>query len=350
LAQWLRPPLLDRVEGTRRDLPTENRSLDMDRLGPGLAALAGDINPGRLRAAAVAAARELNIELPADTLLALFHSDDVNSEVRIEALNSLALKADRETLIKTLHQGMQSRSVGLRIRSLEWMSERFPRQALKRIAQVLQLEDSTEIKQIAIARLAKLPNDTGVSLLRELGQRLIDQSLDSRLTLDVYEALLQIPHLRTEFNLPSAKFAYSRDGGDPTRGKQLFNTHVQAQCSRCHKIGKEGSEIGPELTKIASARDADYLLRSIVQPSADIDEKYRSQVLLLSSGQMVKGAIQSQNEQQTVVADSSGQLITIETDDIDDVSVQTISLMPDMTEVLSAQEVRDLVAYLRTLK
>ncbi len=63
-----------------------------------------------------------------------------------------------------------------------------------------------------------------------------------------------------------ARFAYSRDGGNAAQGEVLFRSHVQVQCSRCHKIGRRGSEIGPELTNIAAQRDADYLLRSILSP------------------------------------------------------------------------------------
>ena len=51
-----------------------------------------------------------------------------------------------------------------------------------------------------------------------------------------------------------ASFAFSRDGGDAERGRDLFRNHVAAQCSRCHRTGPSGSDIGPELTKIAEKK------------------------------------------------------------------------------------------------
>ena len=195
-----------------------------------------------------------------------------------------------------------------------------------------------------------MPDRAGAELLPQLVQQWDAGQLDSGLALELREAVIEMPEIHRASELATEKFAYSRDGGDPQRGKQLFANHVAAQCSRCHKVGAEGSEIGPALTTIAATRDADHLLRAIVAPSADIDAKYRSQMLVLSSGQILKGMVHSRNDLQTVLADSQGQLQTIANAEIEDSVEQTVSLMPDMTELLTPREVRDLVAYLRSLR
>ena len=129
-----------------------------------------------------------------------------------------------------------------------------------------------------------------------------------------------------------------------------YGAWVAAQCTRCHKTSRRGSEIGPELTTVASKRDADYLLRSIVQPSADLDAKYRMQMLLLSSGEVLQGLVQSKVEKHTIVADKTGAILKIESKEIEEIREQSTSPMPDMSNDLTPREVRDLVAYLRSLR
>ena len=115
-------------------------------------------------------------------------------------------------------------------------------------------------------------------------------------------------------------------------------------------MDKQGSNIGPPLDKIARQRDADHLLRAIVYPSADIEPKYNSQSVLLFDGQVVQGVIQSEDDQRMILVASDGKKIEIPTDEIDAVAESKQSLMPETTGVLRPQEVRDLVAYLRTLR
>lgn len=353
LAQWKSPPRLDRVDGRRRELSPEGRTIDVERMSSGLAKLAESSNQ-KIRAASLAAARNLEIKLPFETLSSLALAGDNDTHTRVEAINSLASASSpehRRELRELLNQTFEAKDLLLQSHSLELLTEHFPAAALKRIEEVIEKDFQLPVRQTAVACLGELPAAKGTPLLQKLGQQLVAGELDSALALDVQQAILKAGSLdELSQQLSADRFAYSRDGGDAQRGKDIFNNHVQAQCSRCHRVGSEGSNIGPELTKIAQTRDADYLLRAIAQPSADIDEKYRSQVLLLASGQIVKGVVQSQDEEQTIIADANGNLQTIETDEIEDSTIQKVSLMPEMAEILSDAEVRDLVAYLRTLK
>ena len=55
-------------------------------------------------------------------------------------------------------------------------------------------------------------------------------------------------------------------------------------------------------------------------------------------------------DEKTIFADSTGTVLTLATDDIVEAREQSVSQMPDISEVLTAREVRDLVAYLRSLR
>ena len=360
LAQWFTPPLLDRVDGRRRDLKTDGRKIDPALFAAGLAKLA-DSTDTRIRATTLLAARQLDVSLPNDVLVSLAASETNEAEVRIESLNSLAARLRdsaqaasqpelSDTMSSTLLQCLKSNSNDLKIRCVELLGAFYPDTSVTILSDVISKSDSVAVKQAAIASLSKINNSSAQSVIKVLAERLASGKIDAELALDVRDALSQFSELKDNVLLAEGKYAYSRDGGNIERGNELFSTHVAAQCTRCHKVGRKGSEIGPELTKISRTRDADYLLRAIVEPSADIDAKYRLQMYLMSSGEVVKGIPQKQNNIETIIADSTGTLVTLVTDDIEESREQKLSPMPNMTEILSAQQVRDLVAYLRSLK
>ena len=92
--------------------------------------------------------------------------------------------------------------------------------------------------------------------------------------------------------------------GDVERGKKIFNTHPIANCARCHAVNGEGGPVGPALDAIATRKQEDYILESLVDPGATIAEGFQGQV----------------------------------------------SPMPPMGVLLTQQELADVMAYLMTLK
>ena len=64
--------------------------------------------------------------------------------------------------------------------------------------------------------------------------------------------------------------------GDAALGEKLFASGV-GQCSQCHRIGNVGKEVGPDLSRIADKlKTREKILNSIIDPSAEIEEKYRA--------------------------------------------------------------------------
>lgn len=76
--------------------------------------------------------------------------------------------------------------------------------------------------------------------------------------------------------------------GDASRGGRKF----RQACIKCHRIGAEGRQIGPELTKIGASQSADYILESILDPNAVIVRGYKETIVLWkqSSRPTVRGA------------------------------------------------------------
>jgi putative heme-binding domain-containing protein len=124
---------------------------------------------------------------------------------------------------------------------------------------------------------------------------------------------------------------------------------VQA-CRLCHRIGNEGNEYGPALTGFAKAQAAEVVINSIINPSAEISHGFEGFELTLRDGGKVQGLVLSSGD--PVIMMSTGGL------------TQTIpmskargrpqqlgrSLMLSADQLgLKAQDVADIVAYLRSL-
>ncbi|MFQ5742459.1 MAG: hypothetical protein ACE5HV_02595 [Acidobacteriota bacterium] len=60
--------------------------------------------------------------------------------------------------------------------------------------------------------------------------------------------------------------------GDPAGGHKVLE---EQNCLRCHRIGAEGKEGGPELTAIGASQSPEYILESILDPSAVIVKGYK---------------------------------------------------------------------------
>ena len=66
--------------------------------------------------------------------------------------------------------------------------------------------------------------------------------------------------------------------GDVGRGKNIFMTHPIAACIRCHAVNGVGGPIGPALDTIATRKQEDYILQSLVDPGATIAEGFQGKV------------------------------------------------------------------------
>ena len=130
-------------------------------------------------------------------------------------------------------------------------------------------------------------------------------------------------------------------------GKNLFKT---ANCVGCHKFNNEGREFGPDLTKIEPAKHTtEHILRSMLEPSKEIAEKYQSHTIVLTSGKVINGLIveQSPNAIKVLVDPlAKGEPTTIPLAEIDERTKSAVSIMPQgLLNKLTREEILDLLAY-----
>jgi mono/diheme cytochrome c family protein len=60
--------------------------------------------------------------------------------------------------------------------------------------------------------------------------------------------------------------------GDPAAGKEIFTKTASPACSSCHTYAPAGSTatVGPNLDTGLQGKDANFVLESIVDPSAEV--------------------------------------------------------------------------------
>jgi putative heme-binding domain-containing protein len=135
--------------------------------------------------------------------------------------------------------------------------------------------------------------------------------------------------------------------GDAEQGRNLFFKTAGLQCAVCHKIAGVGGAVGPDLSQIGKKLDRAKILESIIDPSKEIEAAYVSHVVQLKDGRTLLGVIVSRNDKEMVLRDAQAKEHQIPAGDIDTVTAQKQSLMPDqLMRDLTAQQAADLVDFL----
>jgi putative membrane-bound dehydrogenase-like protein len=139
-------------------------------------------------------------------------------------------------------------------------------------------------------------------------------------------------------------------GGDVARGREVFFSQ-RAICASCHRIEKEGAQIGPELTGIGKRRNLRDLVEAVVYPSASLARDFESYAIATSGGQVHTGLILRQTSDALILRTTQQKEVMIARSEIDELVPSPISIMPlGLDRVLSEQQLRDLLAYLESLK
>ena len=137
--------------------------------------------------------------------------------------------------------------------------------------------------------------------------------------------------------------------GDPKQGRIVFAN--EGTCSKCHVVNGNGTEIGPDLSGIGKKLTTEAMYESILFPSAGISHNYENWKLQTSDGNLILGLKISDSDSEVQIRDAEGITHRVKREDIEGLKQQEISLMPaDLHKNLTAQQLVDLVQYLRTLK
>ncbi|HTN74002.1 MAG TPA: c-type cytochrome, partial [Pirellulaceae bacterium] len=142
----------------------------------------------------------------------------------------------------------------------------------------------------------------------------------------------------------------SLPGGDAARGKALF-TSERVACAKCHRVGQEGGQVGPDLTTIGRSRAARDLLESLLYPSASYARGFAPYTVVTKDGKALSGIVLGESATRIRLGIDAQNAHWVTHDNIEEIRAAELSIMPDdVAKRLEPQQLADLLAYLRSLK
>jgi quinoprotein glucose dehydrogenase len=361
LRDFTRPAPRDRVLGYYRPIEERPDSVvyaALDRYG--VALLDSDLDS----AAMEIAVHYDRVPLDDDELEERVANAGLAADLRGASLRALAARSERRQpspeLRRSAALALASTDAALRADARDVLAGYDGSAAIEAIRAIDETSQLAEAQR-GYAVLAVIASAEADALIEASLGRLATGSLPAALALDVVEAAeTRAPSLdsalrewRESFaaNDPLAARRLSLAGGDPQLGRIVFSG--SGDCMRCHRVGDEGGSVGPPLTRIGSLLSRERLLESMVDPTARIAPGYGTVAVRLRDGSRVTGTLRSEDAGQLRIEVDSGHgeptLALVPLADIAERS-EAASAMPAMGRVISLRELRDVVAYLASLR
>jgi putative membrane-bound dehydrogenase-like protein len=257
---------------------------------------------------------------------------------------------------------------------------------LQSISQCLAPQFEPEVQTAAIAALAAIPGEPASKALFAAWQKLtpslqpkvLDEILArEQLTLELLQqleagsinrgqldsarrqALTNHPkaeiqqRAKTLFSAPSsteiaaiaATFREVKpEHGDVGQGRQLFAKH----CAGCHRLGDQGHVVGPDLASLTD-KSTGYLLTSILDPNAAVDQRYATYSAVTKEGRVITGVLASESGNEIVIKEKESKEQKLLRADLDELLNTGKSMMPDgLGKELKPAEMEHLLAFVKS--
>jgi cytochrome c oxidase cbb3-type subunit 3 len=135
--------------------------------------------------------------------------------------------------------------------------------------------------------------------------------------------------------------------GDPANGERIF----RASCTGCHMVNGRGGQLGPDLSRIGSARPRAGLAGKLRGSSAFIRPGYEAVTLVTRSGERIRGVRKNEDEFSVQIMDTRERLQGYLKANLTEYTSDKQSLMPVYgPDRLKDTELDDLLRYLTGLR
>jgi quinoprotein glucose dehydrogenase len=359
LADWEHPAGIDRVIGLWRPVAAVRpRETAAEALEPKLTNLLKE-SPQDVVIAALHAVARLGLNSSSGSLMDLLANSRLSGTLRAEALSTIA-QLNLPSLEEALNTARNDTNEELRKTAIQLESKLGTSNAVKRIGAILEKGNIRE-KQTALATLGTLPGTSADDLLGQWLDRLLTGSIPNELRLDVLEAARKrstdsINQKLAKYQAclpkddPLANYKDTMFGGSAANGQKIFFEKEEVQCVRCHRIDGKGGDVGPDLGHVGSQKDRHYLLESIILPNKQIAQGFDSVMLILNDGDSYAGVLKSETPTEIVINTPENGLVTVKKADVRRRKT-ALSPMPEgLGQILSQQDLRNLVEFLSSLK
>jgi putative membrane-bound dehydrogenase-like protein len=313
---------------------------------------------GKALVQAMRIAQQYNYQLSATVLTKITEDQSTDTDIRIQALDLLSTRFPSNAVIvsKAL---LKSDLLEIKTAALVVLLEQDYQAGLQILVDFL-ASDSIPLQKIALAKMPAQSNaQIDALLLNKLEALLLNQG-ENAITLELLSATekntnAKVKTLLTQYqhNMQNSdlltQFSGALAGGDEQVGSNLFFTDGAANCIRCHQINGKGSNVGPDLSDIGEKHSAEYLLQALIDPGATIAPGYGTFNLTMHDGRVLNGLFNAETDTTITLGEQGKKLQVFNKSEIKAIQ-RPSSGMPPMNYILTKHQIRDLVAFLGTLK
>lgn len=354
LAQWGAPTKRDAITGLWRPLPARDGAQALAKLSPHLPTLLKTGSP-EVQIESVRLAATWKQTTSGTALLELVSDTTAGVEPRREALKALAGLKD-ERLAKAIEIAKQDSAEALKREAIRLQGESGGQDVLQTMA--ASLENGTRAEQQAAANaLGALKDAASEQLLNQWLGRLNEGKVPTYLQLDLLEAAAkrssptlkdQLTKFEASRNKADKLAAYKEclEGGDAALGKKIFVERADVSCVRCHKINGEGGEVGPDLTGVATRQPRTYILESIIAPNEKIAAGFETVLVTLKDGSAYAGQVKRDTETELEINSPEDGIVKVKKADIASRERGLSGMPEELRQMLSKQDLRNLVEFL----
>lgn len=358
LGSWGAPPELDGLTGFYRPIERRPDNAATEAVATHILELLASKSPALSRRAAELA-EQYRIAGASETLTAMLRDARRAPEARVAALRAVAA-IEPQSARSLLAEAIGDAQPLVRSEATDILAQVDPDACVRLLAKALDSVDVGE-RQRALATLGKVDSADADSVLSKQMDRLLADATPAEVRLDLLAAARRrgTPELSSKLNryearlageAPAVRYADTLYGGDADRGKQIVFEKTEVACLKCHKFFGRGGDVGPDLTRIATNKDRQYLLESIVDPNRAIAEGFDTSILLLADGTVKTGVVRGETETEFLLYDAEGRPFTVLKSVVEERQRGKSAMPDDLVQKLTEFELRDLIEFLASRK
>jgi quinoprotein glucose dehydrogenase len=356
LGDWAKPSGRDNVTGLWRPAGKRDSSAATAAVKKNIDALLQNSST-TVKLAAIKVATKLGIKEGANAAFALVSDAKQPANVRAEALKALAaFKAPK--LNDAVKVATASTEESLRNEATKIQATLRPSDATARLRKTLETGATGE-KQAAFSTLASMPGNAADEILAQWVDKLIAKQVPPELQLDLIAAAATRQSREVKDRL--TKFERSRPaeddlrayreclvGGNAKEGEKIFIERADVSCVRCHKAGGEGGEVGPDLAGMGQRQTREYILESIIYPNKKIAPGFENLLVTMKDGAIYAGLLKNETEEEIEVNSPEDGILKLKKADIKERQRGLSGMPEELRQVLSKQDLRNLIEFLAT--
>lgn len=363
LADWAKPSQFDGIQGLFYPISSEGRENQAAKL-QFRTKIEQFAHPGQPLEIQMATLNFLE-KNGAGELLSNFISILGNSafEPKVQSKSlELLVRSGSADSAAMVNKALRSNKTDLKLKAIELLDALDTNVRLGIVKSVL-ADGRIDEKQRAIRLLGHHEDAESLKIMTSLVDDLTAGKLPPELHLEVRESADELAkagrNLRNSLESheksqaakdPLARWHNAMAGGDPQAGKQIFINRTDLSCVRCHLATNAADRVGPALDDVGSRLSSRDILQSIVEPNASLAKGFESVVVALRDGTITTGLVQEEFPARLVIRTAEGKNLTIDKNAIEE-QKKGASLMPEkLGNKMTMRELRDLVAYLSSLK